>query len=83
MMKRAKKTRILVSGLRALAAVIFVCALLAGGCGSWARQPGETIAEGNRRHSRALSINQQEMMQDIDTFLLLDKPSKLTDKRIP
>jgi hypothetical protein len=46
-------------------------------------QPGETAAEGNRRHQRVVRINQQEMMADIDKALLLDKPSKLTDKRIP
>lgn len=46
-------------------------------------QLGETEAEGRRRHIRAARINQQELMEDIDRALLLDKPSKLTDKRIP
>jgi len=46
-------------------------------------QPGETTAEGHRRHQRVVRINQQELMADIDKALLLDKPSKLTDKRIP
>jgi len=32
---------------------------------------------------RALRINRQEMMADLDMLMLLDKPSKLTDKRIP
>ena len=44
-----------------------------GGC--TVSQPGETTADGHRRH-------QQEMMADIDKVLLLDKPSKLTEKRI-
>jgi len=61
-----------------LGALIF----LPFGCGSW-EQLGETAAEGHRRHRRALRINHQEMMADIDMVLLLDKPSKLTDKRIP
>jgi len=52
------------------------------GCSS-VSQPGETAAEGRRRHDRVARINQQEMMSDIDKTLLLDKPSKLTDKRIP
>jgi hypothetical protein len=52
------------------------------GCGSFS-QPGETAAEGRRRHDRVARINKQELMMDIDKFLLLDKPSKLTDKRIP
>jgi len=46
-------------------------------------QPGETTAEGHRRHIRNVRINQQEMNQDIDKALLLDKPSKLSDKRVP
>jgi len=46
-------------------------------------QLGETEAEGHRRHLRNERINQQEMMRDLDMVLLLDKPSKLTDTRIP
>jgi len=46
-------------------------------------QPGETTAEGHRRHIRNVRINQQELNQDIDKALLSDKPSKLSDKRIP
>jgi hypothetical protein len=46
-------------------------------------QPGETVSEGKRRHQRVARINQQLLMADIDTVLMLDKPSKLTDKRIP
>ena len=46
-------------------------------------QPGETAAEGHRRHQRVARINQQGLMEDIDKALLFDKPSKLTDKRIP
>ena len=52
------------------------------GCSSFS-QPGETTAEGSRRHDRVARINQQEMMADLDKTLLFDKPSKLTDKRIP
>jgi len=55
--------------------------LLLGGC--CCDQPGETTAEGRRRHERALCINQQEMMADIDRTLLLDRPSRLTDLRMP
>lgn len=62
---------------------VVLCALLvsAGGCAS--DQLGETTAEGSRRHQRNLRINNQEMMADIDRLLLLDEPSRLTDKRIP
>jgi len=58
-----------------LVASIFTCC----GCA----QLGETEAEGHRRHLRNLRINQQQLMADVDKVLLLDKPSKLTDKRIP
>src|SRR4030042_5712961 len=46
-------------------------------------QPGEITAKGNRRHLRNLSINQQNLNADIDRALLMDKPSSLSDKRIP
>ncbi len=64
--------------------VVVLCALFLVplGCRSY-DQLGETAAEGHRRHKRALRINRQEMMQDLDMLMLLDKPSKLTDKRIP
>ena len=64
--------------------VVILCALFLVplGCRSY-EQMGETAAEGRRRHKRALRINKQEMMSDLDTFMLLDRPSKLTDKRIP
>ncbi|UCE50268.1 MAG: hypothetical protein JSW47_08900 [Phycisphaerales bacterium] len=56
--------------------------LLSSGCSSY-EQPGETAAEGRRRHLRNERIDQGGLMGDMDTFLLTDKPSKLTDKRIP
>ena len=67
--------------------VILVVAMLVSvfmpfGCSSLS-QPGETAAEGHRRHQRVARINQQEMMADIDAVLMLDQPSQLTDKRIP
>ena len=52
------------------------------GCSSFS-QPGETAAEGHRRHLRMVRINQQQTMADIDTALMLEGPSRLTDKRIP
>jgi len=62
---------------------VVLCALVLLPCGCSSGQLGETAAEGRRRHKRNLRINHQEMMADIDKVLLLDKPSKLTDKRIP
>ncbi len=65
-----------------LALILWVLVFLPGGCKSY-EQPGETAAEGQRRHLRNARINQGEMMADLDKSMLSDKPSKLTDKRIP
>ena len=68
-----------------LTVVVFVFVLLPSGCcgcNSY-EQMGETAAEGRRRHIRNSRLNQQQLMADLDMFWLLDKPSKLTDKRIP
>lgn len=64
-----------------LAVVLGIFIVLPYGCSS--TQLGETAAESHRRHKRVLRTNQQELMEDIDMVLLLDQPSKLTDKRIP
>jgi hypothetical protein len=69
------------SRLSMLAVGVYLCALLLAGCAT--SQPGETAAEVHRRHGRAMRLNSQMMMSDIDKFLLLDKPSSLTDRRIP
>ena len=70
------------STLRLFALAVAVCmlALLLSGC--W-DHPGETAAEVNRRHERTIRLNHQMLRDDIDRALLLDKPSTLTDKRIP
>ncbi len=65
-----------------LTVVVFVFVFLPCGCSSY-EQMGETAAEGRRRHQRNLRINRQQLMADLDKFMLVDKPSKLTDKRIP
>ena len=65
-----------------LIVIVLVFIFLPGGCKSY-EQMGETAAEGRRRHLRNQRISQQQLMADLDSFLLLDKPSKLTDKRIP
>jgi len=62
--------------------ILLVFVFIPLGCSSFS-QPGETAAEGHRRHQRIARINQQELMADIDAVLMLDEPSKLTDKRIP
>jgi hypothetical protein len=70
--------------LRIFAVALALCAAIfvGSGCKSW-DHPGETRAEVSRRHDRVLRLNQQTMLADIDKALLLDKPSLLTDKRVP
>jgi hypothetical protein len=65
-----------------LPVILLLLVFMPLGCGSIS-QPGETAAEGHRRHKRMARINQQQMMADIDAVLMLDEPSRLTDKRIP
>jgi hypothetical protein len=65
-----------------LTVIVLVFIFLPCGCKSY-EQMGETAAEGRRRHLRNERIRQQQLMADLDSFMLIDKPSKLTDKRIP
>ena len=65
-----------------LTVIVFVFVFLPSGCRSY-DQMGETAAEGHRRHLRNSRLNRQQLMADLDAFMLVDKPSKLTDKRIP
>ena len=64
-----------------LAAAGFVVVSVLAGCSL--RQPGETRAEVDRRHSRVLRVNNETMLSDLDRVLGLDEPTRLTDKRIP
>jgi len=65
-----------------LVAALLILIFIPFGCSTFS-QPGETAAEGHRRHLRTVRINQQELMADIDKALMLERPSSLTDKRIP
>jgi hypothetical protein len=68
------------TGLRLFAAVtLCLLGMLLSGCS----QPGQTAKEVGRRHDRVLQLNNQMMLSDIDRTLQLDRPSHLTDKRIP
>jgi hypothetical protein len=65
-----------------LVVMLLSLVVLSTGCGLF-NQPGKTPAEVNIDHARALRVNQQELMADIDRAMLWDKPSKLTNKRLP
>ena len=69
--------------LHKISLAIILCALIYVLSGCTFSQPGETVAEGHRRHIRNLRIDNQEMNSDIDKLLLLEKPSRLSEKRIP
>ena len=66
---------------RVLLVVALFGIMLSLGCAT--DQPGETMAEGHRRHKRVLRINSQGFWSDLDTLFLTDKPSTLTDMRLP
>jgi len=68
-------------GLIVTLLVVALCSLAL--CLIGCQQEGETFAEGRRRHKRNLSINNEQMMEDLDSVFLFDEPSRLTDKRIP
>ncbi len=74
--KEAKRSR-----LHGFVFVFVLFSLVWSLCGC--TQSGETVAETDRRHLRVLRVNQENMLKDIDTFLLLDEPSLLTDRRVP
>jgi len=78
-LRQGAQMRRLAVCLFTVAVVLYALIFLPCGCA----QPGETAAEGHRRHIRNARINQQEMMRDIDSVMLFDTPSKLTDRRVP
>lgn len=66
----------------ALAFILGVLVMSSGGCKSWAT-PGETAAEASRRHKRILRVNSQDMLSDIEMVFMMDRPSHLSDQRLP
>jgi hypothetical protein len=50
--------------------------------GSMRSTPGETVREVHTRHVGVVKTNWLEMQDDIDAVLMLDKPSRLSDKLI-
>ena len=77
-----RKQKVMGLTLRALALAFVLCALMLLPCGCGGH-PGETAAEANRRHKRILRVNGEELRSDVDRVLLLDRPSQLSDRRLP
>jgi hypothetical protein len=65
-----------------LIVALLAMVVMSSGCGLFGH-PGKTAAEVNREHVRMLKVNESQMMADVDKALLLDEPSKLTDKHLP
>jgi hypothetical protein len=81
MMINVQKVRVML--VRLVAFGLVLCTLVSiTGCGSWA-QLGETTAEGRRRQARVRAINRAQLMADINTVFLYDKPLRLTPLRLP
>lgn len=72
-----------VSIYKVILIVILCIAVFLPSLGCSFSQMGQTTAEGHRRHIRTWRTDQKELMADIDRFLMLDEPSKLTEMRIP
>ncbi len=61
--------------------ILCVVALCLSGCFKF-KGPGETTSQVHQRHMRVINTSRRQMQDDIDAVLLLDKPSKLSDKVI-
>jgi hypothetical protein len=62
-----------------LIAVLLTLVVMSTGCD----QQGKTAAEVHRGHVQVLTIQNQQLMRDIDRTLHLDQPTKLTEMHIP
>ena len=56
--------------------------IMAMSCLTGCQGAGETRAEVNRRHHRVVNTNLQRLQDDVDSVLLLDKPTRLSEKYI-
>jgi hypothetical protein len=63
-------------------ALVLGLIMLSSGCAAWTT-PGLTHEEYMRNKRRLLRVNSQGIMDDFDRIMMLDRPSRLTDKRIP
>ena len=60
--------------------ILVAAAFWLPGCGIHGQ--GQTAAEGRIRHQRTVEISTQQLADDLDSALLLDKPSKLSKLRV-
>ena len=67
--------------LRAVALALALCVIVLSSTGCAGM--GETRAEGRRNFRRTVRLNTAELRSDINMALMLDEPSRLTDRRLP
>ncbi len=72
------KNRIIAQCLTAALWLCVLAGLIAVNTGCFAGSPGETTSEVHRRHMRVINTQKQQIQDDIDAVLLLDRPSRLT-----
>ena len=65
-----------------LLCVLFVVASLQSGCSWFNGAPGETKAEVQERHKVIVKTQKQQIQDDWDAVLLLNKSSRLSDKYV-
>ena len=69
--------------MRKVILVIFLSIVFLMPLGCSMDQMGESAAEANRRHWRVLRLYEPELVTDFDQLLFLDRPCRLTERRIP
>ena len=76
------RSKIDIKRVSRLLCVLFVAALMQGGCSWFNGAPGETKSEGQQRHNVIVQTQKKQFQDDLDTVLLLNKSSKLSDKYV-
>lgn len=58
--------------------LVIVAGVLLSGCSA----PGQTSAEVNRRHRDHIQQKMLQMQDDVDAVMMIDQPSRLSDKMV-
>jgi hypothetical protein len=68
--------------LKCFGRVCYLCVLCLtfAGLGGCLSSPGETSAEIHRKHMNTINTNVLQLQDDVDAVLLLDQPTRLSEK---